>query len=366
MPAESATLAFEAIGTGWQVDSRAPIAPDTVRRMYAVIEDFDRTWSRFRPDSLVTEVAGRPGEWTFPDEAPALVELYSAMHAATEGAMSPLVGASLSHLGYGAGYSLVPGSGTLASPAWDRMDWDGTRLSTRQPVELDIGAAGKGLLVDLIVELLEHAGVEQIVVDASGDLRHSGGEPVRVALEHPYDTDEGDRHRDSRRWSLCAPRRAIAAPGAAGLHHVLDARTGQPVDEVVATWVTAETAMVADAVATALFFTAADQLAALRRLRARAHAHRRASRDLGRIPRGAVPMRRLLDSSLGRVSGYRLMTLSLGAIAVVAFILSATGLLFYTPDAVGASASSSPSAPSSHRAGSPDASCARRPISSPP
>ncbi|MET0782929.1 MAG: hypothetical protein ABWY53_01270, partial [Leifsonia flava] len=42
-------------------------------------------------------------------------------------------------------------------------------------------------------------------------------------------------------------------------------------------------------------------------------------------------MRRLLDSSLGRVSGYRLMTLSLGAIAVVAFILSATGLLFYTP-----------------------------------
>ncbi|KQX06464.1 hypothetical protein ASC59_00890 [Leifsonia sp. Root1293] len=42
-------------------------------------------------------------------------------------------------------------------------------------------------------------------------------------------------------------------------------------------------------------------------------------------------MRRRLDSSLGRVSGYRLMTVGLSAIAVVAFVLSATGLLFYTP-----------------------------------
>ncbi|KQQ95774.1 hypothetical protein ASF62_04615 [Leifsonia sp. Leaf325] len=260
MPAESATLAFEAIGTGWQVDSRGPIASDTVRRMNAVIEDFDRTWSRFRPDSLVTEVASRSGEWTFPGEAPALVELYSGLHAATSGAMSPLVGASLSHLGYGAGYSLVPGAGTLPSPDWNRMDWDGTRLRTRQPLELDIGAAGKGLLVDLIVELLEQDGVEQIVVDASGDLRHSGGEPVRVALEHPYDTTKAIGIATLVDGALCASASNRRAWGS-GLHHVLDARTGEPVDEVVATWVTAETAMVADAVATALFFAPADQLA---------------------------------------------------------------------------------------------------------
>ncbi|KQO99495.1 ferredoxin--NADP reductase [Leifsonia sp. Leaf264] len=48
-------------------------------------------------------------------------------------------------------------------------------------------------------------------------------------------------------------------------------------------------------------------------------------------------MRRLLDSSLGRVSGYRLMTLGLGAIAITAFVLSATGLLFYTPVQLGVS-----------------------------
>ena len=46
-----------------------------------------------------------------------------------------------------------------------------------------------------------------------------------------------------------------------GLHHVLDARTGVPVRAVAATWVVADTAMRADALATALFFDGGDALA---------------------------------------------------------------------------------------------------------
>lgn len=262
MPPEPAALAFEAIGTAWQVDTLHPVPAATVERMHAVIEEFDATWSRFRADSLVASVARSAGEWTFPDEAPAIVGLYADLHTATRGAMSPLVGASLTHLGYGAGYSLVAGPGTVASPSWDAMAWDGTRLSTDRPIELDIGAAGKGLLVDLVVELLEGDGVEQILVDAGGDLRHSGGDAVRVALEHPYDPTRAIGVATLVDGALCASASNRRAWGS-GLHHVLDARTGAPVEEVVATWVTAETAMIADAVATALFFTDADSLTPL-------------------------------------------------------------------------------------------------------
>ncbi|KQX06463.1 MULTISPECIES: FAD:protein FMN transferase [unclassified Leifsonia] len=259
-PGAVASLSFDAIGTAWQIDTPAPIPAATVSRMQALIEDFDRTWSRFRSDSLVAEVATTAGDWVFPAEAPALVGLYSALHTATQGAMSPLVGGSLTHLGYGAGYSLVPGSGSIASPDWQAMDWDGTRLRTEEPIELDVGAAGKGLLVDLVVELLEHDGIEQIVVDASGDLRHAGGDPVRVALEHPYDTTKAIGIATLADGALCASASNRRVWGS-GLHHVLDARTGIPVDEVVATWVSADTAMLADAIATALFFSPAEDLA---------------------------------------------------------------------------------------------------------
>jgi thiamine biosynthesis lipoprotein len=47
------------------------------------------------------------------------------------------------------------------------------------------------------------------------------------------------------------------------LHHVLDTRTGLPVRDVVATWVAAHGAAMADGLATALFFTKAHRLATM-------------------------------------------------------------------------------------------------------
>ncbi len=45
------------------------------------------------------------------------------------------------------------------------------------------------------------------------------------------------------------------------MHHVLDAQTGVPVPDVVATWVVADDAATADGLATALFFTGPEHLA---------------------------------------------------------------------------------------------------------
>jgi thiamine biosynthesis lipoprotein len=45
-----------------------------------------------------------------------------------------------------------------------------------------------------------------------------------------------------------------------GWHHILDGATGRPVRSVVATWALASTAMLADALATALFFVPGEVL----------------------------------------------------------------------------------------------------------
>ena len=179
------------------------------------IESYDRTWSRFRPDSLVAAIGERAGHWPFPDEAPALFDLYRRLYAATDGAMSPLVGKALDTLGYDRAYSLTPAGDPAPAPAWDEaVAWDGAALSTLRPVRLDVGAAGKGYLVDLIGGMLRAAGHDRVVIDASGDIRHWGD----------------------------------------GVHHVIDALTGLPTRSIVATWAIAPTALEADGLATALFF----------------------------------------------------------------------------------------------------------------
>jgi FAD:protein FMN transferase len=135
-------------------------------------------------------------------------------------------------------------------------------LMTERPLVIDVGAAGKGYLVDILSGMIVHAGLAQFVVDASGDLCHSGPNPLRIGLEHPCDPTQVIGVANLRNRALCASATNRRAWGK-GLHHVLDGRTGTPTRDVVATWVVAENALSADGLATALFFVDADQLTTL-------------------------------------------------------------------------------------------------------
>jgi thiamine biosynthesis lipoprotein len=234
--------------------------------VHTYISDAGRPRRRARQDSLVSRIAAAPdgGAFTFPTDSIALFDLYDRLFTATGGAVDPLVGRQLELLGYDARYSLRP------APEPERARWranwvddvsrDGTTLRTRRPLVIDVGAVGKGYLVDIVATMLRDADVGEFVVDASGDLRHSGEQATRVGLAHPYDSRLVIGVAEVRDQALCASGTTERAWGD-GLHHLLDARTGCPVDDVLATWVVADTAAVADGLATALFVTAPRQLA---------------------------------------------------------------------------------------------------------
>lgn len=261
---------FDAIGTHWRIDRREPLSEEVRDQVLERIRVFDTTYSRFGPDSLVSRIATAPegGRFEFPTDSLALFDLYDRLVTATNGAVDPLVGRDLELLGYDATYSLTPApEAVLASErARGRATWatdcarDGTTLITRRPLVIDVGAAGKGYLVDIVSALLREAGITEFVVDGSGDLLHVGEDVVRVGLEHPFDPRLVIGVANVRGRALCASGVTRRAWGD-GLHHVLDARTGLPVREVVATWVVADEAAVADGLATALFFTEAHRLA---------------------------------------------------------------------------------------------------------
>lgn len=257
-----AEFAFEAIGAPWAITTPNPLPPSVAAAVSARIDEFDAVYSRFRSDSLVTAIAGNSGIWQFPPDAAPLFELYRTLYNATEGAMSPLVGARLEDLGYDRDYSLRPRNDVVEVPVWDDiMHWDGTRLITTAPVLVDVGAAGKGYLVDLVAVVLRDAGIDEYLIDASGDLLHRGEAPVRVGLEHPFDPTKAIGICELSNAALCAsaPGRRSWGPG---LHHILDATTGLPTHTVAATWALAASGLQADGLATALFFAAAPALGA--------------------------------------------------------------------------------------------------------
>ena len=259
MPPPEAT--FDAIGTRWSISTPDPLTDAQRARVDARIEAFDRAYSRFRADSLVTQLAEQGGRIDFPRDILPMVRLYRRLYEATSGAMTPLVGASLEQLGYDRDYSLLPRGAAVPSPPWDdRVRFDGQTITVTEPTLLDFGAAGKGHLVDLVAATLAAEGIIECTVDAGGDLVHRGSSPLRVALEHPFDTATAIGVVDLESGALCGSASNRRAWGS-GLHHVLDGLTGEPVREVAATFVLADSALEADALATALFFVGADLLA---------------------------------------------------------------------------------------------------------
>jgi thiamine biosynthesis lipoprotein len=250
---------FEAIGTQWSIETNVPFSDSLKKSIDDRIGAFDSTYSRFRNDSLVTRIAKKAGEYTFPDDAVKLFDFYKTLYAITDGKVTPLIGDMISRAGYDAAYSLKP---QPQKPIfkWDEaMSWHAQTLTTTQPIILDVGAAGKGYLIDIIAAILGEHSVIEYVIDGSGDIRHSGSSKNTVGLEHPTNPRKILGAVEVQNKSLCASASNRRAWGE-GMHHIFDPDDMAPTQTIIATWVLADEAMVADGLATALFFTEPNRL----------------------------------------------------------------------------------------------------------
>jgi thiamine biosynthesis lipoprotein len=258
------TYSFEAIGTQWSITIKDELTEHTGQMLKKEIADrieiFDQTYSRFREDSLVRKAAKSSGNLTFPKDAKQLFALYKSLYHITDGSFTPLIGDVLSDAGYDAVYSLQPGKLRKTEKWEDVFSFTYPILTMKKPAILDFGAAGKGYLVDIVGGMLQAHDVKNFCVDGSGDLLYKSAtsEPLRVGLEHPEDPTKAIGVATITDGSIC---------GSAGnrrkwgeFTHIIDPHTQTSPKDIVAIWVVAETAILADALATCLSFTSAEKL----------------------------------------------------------------------------------------------------------
>ncbi len=104
------------------------------------------------------------------------------MAALSGGAFNPCIAPSLEKWG------LLPRSKAAAGLAgsWRHIELlPGCRIRYAGPVRVDLGGIAKGYAVDLAVRSLRRSGIENMVVNAGGDLRVAGPESHDVRLRHP-------------------------------------------------------------------------------------------------------------------------------------------------------------------------------------
>lgn len=219
-------------------------------RAQQFVARFDRTLSRFRPDSELCTLNADPR-----DVVPASDLLRRAVHAGlwsaeqTDGLVDPTLVRELETAGYArsragvAPASLVDAL-TLAPqrrPArphpdrrWREIDVDDEAGVVHRPhgIAFDTGGTGKGLAADMVVEALR--GYARVVVDCGGDVRIGGfaaqALPFEVQVEHPL--------TGARAHSLRLGEGGIATSGlnvrvwrrddGTYAHHLLNPATGEP------------------------------------------------------------------------------------------------------------------------------------------
>ncbi len=208
--------------------------------------------------------------------------LAAALQVAAEsaGAFDPTVEPLVRLWGFLGGARQLPDSAAIAALLPDigfrklRCPPAADRLSALRPgLRLDLGGIAKGHAVDCARDSLVALGVQDALVDLSGNIALLGAPPGRAAwrlgLRDPAD-------REHTLGTLTLPRAAVATSGdyeqfvAAGgrrYGHILDPRSGWPVDSLASVTVVMDSATLADAWATAL--TVLGPTAARRLARAR-------------------------------------------------------------------------------------------------
>ena len=246
-------------------DSFARAAADcreAVTRAFDWFREVEASCTRFDSAGEVAELARRAGR-PVPVSATLFhaTEVALAVAAATGGAFDPTVGMRMADRGFSRNYRTGEAIELPVNAKEDVsfrdvvVDPQRRTITLRRPLVLDLGAVAKGLAIDLAAR--ELAPFSHFAIDAGGDLFLAGaselGEPWRVGIRHPRQTDQIMATLRVSNRSVCTSggyeRPAPAGEG----HHIVDPRTGASSDEVASVTVVAPSAVLADALGTAAF-----------------------------------------------------------------------------------------------------------------
>ncbi len=241
------TATWRALGTGVRLVTNSGHPERARRAVEELLELVDRTYSRFRPDSELSRLNARAGQFV-----PVSGLLAHAVATALRGArlsgglVDPTVGRAMRLIGYDDHFETIaartrgPALRFEPVPGWQsvRLDERAQTVRLEPGVELDLGSTGKALAADLAAAAANLAmGDGGVLVSLGGDIAVVGTAPrggwrVLAAEDHavPVDTDgemitltQGAVATSSvtvRRWT----RDGI------GLHHLVDPLSGRPAD----------------------------------------------------------------------------------------------------------------------------------------
>lgn len=274
---ESVRLTGGTMGTTWSIsiadfgESDLDQLHLAVMQRLAEINSLMSTWDQTSEISQFNQMPA--GCMVVSSELAEVVDAALTISVITEGAYDVTLGPLIDLWGFGAVEQIDAPTqeeldAALPLTGFGFIDHNGESLCKEfDALEINLSSIAKGYGVDQVADLLAEWGYENFLVEIGGELYASGdkyGEAWRVGVENP-----ASMGGQSAMLALALENQAVATSGdyrnffmldGKRYSHIIDARTGRPVDNQIASvTVIADSVMKADAWATALMAVGPDR-----------------------------------------------------------------------------------------------------------
>jgi thiamine biosynthesis lipoprotein len=228
----------------------------------AEVERLDAKYSHYRDDSLVARIdtaAGRGAAFEVDSETADLLDFAASLHAQSSGRFDITAGA-LTKL-WDLQAARVPSereiAATRARCGWQHVRWSRPLVYLSLPgMHLDLGGVVKEYAADRAAQICRAAGVQHGVIDLGGDIAvvgaHADGSPWHAGIKAPRDPLRAIATIELTRGGLATSgdyERAMIVDGRR-YSHIIDVRSGTPLESFASVSVLADSCLVAGAAAT--------------------------------------------------------------------------------------------------------------------
>lgn len=261
------------MSTSWEINvavepARKEAAEAAMARAWDEVVRLESVLSDYKPDSEISRVNAEAGgaPVAVDPEVAALVARGREMCDRTEG----LLDVTFRPLGllwdYHRDPFVVPDDDAvertraLVDCRRLEVDLEASTLRLATPgMSMGLGATAKGYAVDRASRVLRDQGFTDTLVNGGGHLLAMGGRgdgPWRLGIQHPRRPDGALLGRvavQDRALVTSGDYQRFGVANGKRYHHILDPRTGRPAEASISVTVIADTAELADGLATALF-----------------------------------------------------------------------------------------------------------------
>ena len=250
---EMTSIQGEVFGSYYILKYRGDLEREKIKKeLNEFFKDFNASFSTYQDDSVISIFNKAPANQRLivSVEFIELMKIARTLHQQTEGAFDPTLAPVIKAWGFGgADDKKIPTAKELEKAKslvnFNYIQWDEREVSvwkTKDGVQLDVNAFAPGFAADLIGKILEKHNITNYMIDISGEfvVRGDKGNNQKwvIGIEKPSESKG-----EAIQAIITVKDESIATSGnyrqffdenGKRLSHIIDPRTGRPVDHTIA------------------------------------------------------------------------------------------------------------------------------------